>query len=668
MTDILAQARKDFDRVEAHESVNRMDAREDIQFGRLSIQWPEKIKKARELKGRPCLTINKLAPVIRQVVNDARQNRPSINVLPKDSKADPETAKVISGLIRNIEQSSNADVAYDTAIDHAVSGGFGYWRIDLDYSYSSSDYESVGLELFEQDICIKRVANQFAVYGDPDSSAADSSDWMKAFVIETMTHDAFKAKYPKAKISDFSNASWDICSGKWKTEEDVMVAEYWVRTETTEMVIAVDTGEGSEPVVMKQDAYKPEMGAIVSKAPRPVKCYKVKQYLITGVEVLEENEWPGSYIPIVPVYGDEVNFEGSRYFRSLIRDAKDANQMFNYWRTKATEAVALAPLAPFIGRKGSFDSDAAKWATANTEAHAFIEYDGAEKPQREPYAGVPAGALQEAMNASDDIKAITGIYDASLGAKSNETSGRAIMARQREGDVSTFHFIDNLTRAIRHTGKIIIDLIPKVYSTERMVRILGEDGTPETRVINPSEETMAKMQGEAMTRLHDVRVGQYDLAVTAGPSFTTRREEAATQMIELIRAYPDAAPVIGDLLAKNLDWPGATEIAERLERLVPPNVKDEEGNLPPEVQEQLQQMSAALQEMGKRLQEAEGKYDLEQQKLAIEQYKAETDRMTAVAPAFGPAEIQAIVIQTLNDLANPELPMEGQATGMDLAA
>lgn len=658
---ILKEARKAFDRAESNESVNRTDAREDIKFGRLSIQWNETVKEAREGKGRPCLTVNKLAPVIRQVVNDARQNRPSIKVLPKDSKADIETAEVMSGLIRNIEASSNADVAYDTAIDAAVSGGFGYWRIDLDYTYSGSmdDLEKAGVEAFEQDILIKRIANQFSVFGDPDGTQADSSDWNKAFIIENMTHEAFKRKYPKAKNDDFTSSVWAVCSENWKNDETVMVAEYWKREESTEMVVGVQTE--ADVVVMRWKEYEadPTVGEVVTK-PRAIKTHKVTQYLLTGLEVLETNEWPGCYIPIVPVYGDEVNFEGKRYFRSLIRDAKDANRMFNYWRTKATEAVALAPIAPFIGRVGSFETDAAKWATANVEPHAVLEFDGPERPTREPYAGVPAGALQEAMNAADDIKSITGIYDASLGARSNETSGKAIMARQREGDISTFHFIDNLTRAIRHTGKIIIDLIPKVYSTPRIVRILGEDGTPETRQINPDDGMQQEMEDERgkIVKLHDVRVGSYDLAVTAGPSFTTRREEAATQMIELIRAYPDAAPVIGDLLAKNLDWQGADEIAKRLEKMLPPGMRDEEtGNIPPEVQQQVQQLSEALQEMGRRLQDAEGKRDIDAQKLEIERYKAETERMTAVAPAMGPQEIQAIVLQVLQDMMTPnDLP------------
>lgn len=674
--DILKEAIAAFERAEANESENRKLAQSDVEFARLSKQWPDKVRKQRELEGRPCLTINKLGPVIRQVVNDARQNRPSIKVIPSDSKADPETAELMSGLIRNIEHTSNADVAYDTGIDASVSGGFGYWRVNLDYAYGGSpdDIESAGIELFEQDIKIERVANAFSIYGDPDSSEADSSDWNCAFVVDRIPIKDFKRRFPNAKKSDFTNSAWDVATGLWRTDEDVMVAEYWKREEATKLVVAVqlpDNGEDPGDVIVvdaKELAKNPDMGTPVTQM-RPIKCHKVTRYLMTAVEVLETTPWPGCYIPIVPVYGDEVNVKGTRHFRSLIRDAKDANQMFNYWRTTATEMVALAPRVPFIGPKGSFQTDAAKWATANSASHAYIEYDDkGAPPQRQPYPSMPAGAIQEAMNASDDIKAITGMYDASLGAKSNETSGRAIMARQREGDVSTFHFIDNLTRAIRHTGRIIIDLIPKVYSTPRIIRILGEDGTPERKPVNGAQAEGQEEGDENINCIHDLRVGKYDLVVTAGPSFTSKREEAATQMIELIRSYPDAAPIIGDLLAKNLDWPGADEIAERLKKMLPPQAHDEEGQIPPEVQQQIEQMGQALQEMGKRLQDAEGKRDIEEQKLSIESYKAETERMTALQPAMTPDVIQAIVLQTLQQLTSlndlPEAEGADGPTGM----
>lgn len=678
--DILKDALEAFRLAEESEQENRADALEDIRFSRLNEQWPEAVKQQRELEGRPCLTINKLQPLIRQVVNDSRQNRPSIKVHPADSKADPETAEVMSGLIRNIEQSSDADIAYDTAIDSAVTSGFGYWRINLDYAMgaiSEDELSSVGAAAFEQDIRVRRIANPFTVFGDPYSQQADSSDWNQAHIVETLTRDQFKAKYPGAQETDFDSKQWTDCGAPWKDGETVQIAEFWKREQQVKQAVAIQLGDenSSEPVVMyveefeKQRALIEAAGGYLIGRPRAVKCYKVRQHIVSGAEVLETVDWAGSYIPIVPVYGDEVNVEGKRYFRSLIRDAKDAQRMFNYWRTTATELVALAPRAPYIGKKGAFNTDAAKWATANTSSHPYMEYDGAEAPQRQPFTGVPAGMLQEALNAADDIKAITGIYDASLGARSNETSGKAIMARQREGDISTFHFIDNLTRAIRHTGRIMIDLIPKVYSTERIIRILGEDGTPEAIKVNADKPEMEGADdAKEVMRIHDLRTGRYDLTVTSGPSFTTRREEAATQMIELIRSYPDAAPIIGDLLAKNLDWPGADEIAKRLEKMLPPEARDTEGQLPPEVQQQLQEMGQAIQELGQRLHEAEAKREIETRKLDIEEYKAETERMTAVAPAMDPNEIQAIVIQTIRDLMTNELPQEGAAPAMDLAA
>ncbi len=313
-------------------------------------------------------------------------------------------------------------------------------------------------------------------------------------------------------------------------------------------------------------------GVSVVGRPREVLSHAVKQHVLTGAEVLDTVDWAGRFIPIVPVLGDEVFLEGRRHLRSLVRDAKDPQRMFNYWRTTSTELVVLAPRAPFIGPKGAFKSDADKWATANTDCHAYIEYDGQVPPERSSFAGVPAGALQEAMNASDDIKSILGLFDASLGAASNENSGRAILARQRR-DASTFHFIDNLSRAIRHAGRIMIDLIPQVYSTPRLLRVLGPGGETSTVAVNQPAQTSPGAAAAPLQAVFDLSVGKYDLTVEAGPSFTTRREEAASQMIALIQAFPQAAPVLGDLLAKNLDWPGAEEIAERLKMLLPPQLQ-----------------------------------------------------------------------------------------------
>jgi hypothetical protein len=370
------------------------------------------------------------------------------------------------------------------------------------------------------------------------------------------------------------------------------------------------------------------LGVTVVGRPRQAASHKVTQRIVSGAAVLETVDWAGRFIPIVPVWGEELMVDGRRRLRSLVRDAKDPQRMFNYWRTTSTELVALAPKAPFIGRKGAFETDSAKWATANVKSHAYIEYDGPEPPMRQGFAGVPAGALQEALNASDDMKAIMGLHDASLGARSNETSGRAIMARQREGDVSTFHYIDNLSRSIRHAGRILLDLIPKVYATARVVRVLGADGAAKSVGVAPGAQGGEQLK--AIGRIYDLGAGRYDLTVRSGPSFTSRREEAATQMIELIRAYPAAAPVMGDLLARNLDWPGADEIAARLQALMPPQTR----GMAPEVQAakaQLGQLAQALAAAKAEIEALKQDRSHAARKLEIEAFEAETNRLRATA-------------------------------------
>jgi len=615
--DLLSDAKEAFELVQAHESENRIEALDDLRFARLGEQWPPKIAKQRELEGRPCLTINRLPAHIRQVVNDGRQNKPAISVHPVDSKSDPETAEIFNGLIRQIEQSSDADVAYDTALDFAVTCGLGYIKVNTRYAKDDG---------LDQDICIERVSNPFAIYGDPNSTGADSSDWDTAFEMDTMSLKAFEARWPKAEPTSFDSTGVD--KSKDVEQSSVNVAAFWRREQDTKTIVFLSDGQA-----LDEDVYEAQKGlfealGITVGGQRQVASHKVTQYLLSGGDVLETVKWAGKYIPIIPVYGEDVNIEGKRYLRSLVRDAKDPARNFNYWRTAATELVALAPKTPFIGRKGAFETDAAKWATANTESHAYIEYDGSEPPQRQPFVGVPAGALQEALNAADDMKAVMGMFDASLGAKSNETSGKAIMARQREGDVGSFHYIDNLSRAIRHVGRIVVDLIPHVYSVPRVIRTLGPQGEQKEVVVAPQADHQslppemqavaqkqaqmaAKAQQEKAEQdeqvaeiksIYDLTAGKYDVTVKVGPSFTSQREEAATQMIELIRAYPDAAPVLGDLLVQNMDWPGADKVSERLEKILPPQISGKGNPEADQVKAEAQEVIKGITQQAEQIQ------------------------------------------------------------------
>jgi hypothetical protein len=611
---VLQRARKRFAAAKAAWDENRRWYREDIEFALMGKQWPDEAIALRG-KDRPMLVINRIPSFARQVVNDARQNKPSIKVRPADSQADPHTADIYNGLIRNIEQSSNAEVAYDTALESAVYGGFGFFRVDVDYSADDT---------FDKDLHIERIANALTVYPDPRGEAADSSDWRYCFVTELVPREEFEATYGDAADAHDWTADGDAGDdADWYEDDCIRVAEYWERVEVMRPVVLLSTGE-----VIGRDEYdkQPELwgGAQVVEQ-REVRSFKVRHYVLTGTAVLEEQEWAGRYIPIIPVWGVEVIDEGKRRFRSMTREVADAQRMYNYWRSAATELVALAPKAPWIGPVGSFDSDP-NWKTANTGTHQYLEYDpqpGQPGPQRQPFAGVPAGALQEALSASDDMKAIVGIYDASLGARSNETSGRAILARQREGDVSNFHWIDNLSRAIRHAGRVLIDLIPAVYDRERIVRVLGEDGSPRTVAINgpdPDDPTRP---------VYELARGTYDLTVDVGPAYTTKRDEAANFILETMRANPATAPLLMDVLARNLDIPEADTVAKRFKAMLPPPIaaleqQQEAGGKPSEefLAQQLAQAQMQLQQMQQAMQQMQQQQAAEMQKVEIERQKA----------------------------------------------
>lgn len=638
--DILQDALEKFETAQEAESENRETALEDLKFARMGDQWPEFIKEQRKKELRPCLTINKLPAFVRQVVNDARQNKPSIKVLPVDSGADPKTADIINGLIRNIEQASNADVAYDTATECAVTMGFGYFKIDVDFAHDDT---------FDQEIRINRIGNPLSVYGDPASTAADSSDWNCAFETELLPIKGFERQYKGAEKSNWEGG-YDGLKPPWREGEEILLANYWYREEVEKKLLLLSDGRAVLEEVFTQPHENGFSLADIAAAAgitvvqeRMTRTHEVKVCKLSGAEVLEKVDWAGKYIPIIPVYGDEINVEGKRHFQSLIRHARGAQEMFNYWRTAATELVALAPKVPWVGPQGAFDVDK-NWESANTQSHPFLEYDKTkgDAPTRIPLdSGPAAGALQEALNASDDMKAILGIYDASLGARSNETSGRAIMARQREGDVSTFHFQDNMVRAIGHAGRILIDLIPHVYSGARIVRVLGEDGSAEAVPVN--QGFMMNEAGQPVPAppetpedqyagVYELGAGKYDLTVQAGPSFSTRREEAAYQMTEMIRAFPDAAMLIGDILAKNLDWPQADEIAERLKAWQ----QSQGGADPKEIErmtEELTQLKAAHEELKAEKETEWAKIRAEAvdegEKRNIDWFKAETDRLKA---------------------------------------
>jgi len=629
--DFLAEVREKFERATESEEDNRKRARENIKFSRMREQWDDRVKKDREACGLPCLTFDHTNIFVRQVVNTARMNRPAITVVPADSGADKETAEIMSGLIRNIEVSSDADIAYDTAIENAVAGAFGYFRINLAYTSEDS---------FDKDITIEAIPDAFTVYGDPDAESVDASDWNCAFIVKRIPEDDYKRDYKDASKADFADLK--ELGSPWYDDDGVAIAEYWHREQVTSQIVAL-----SNDTVVKLSEYEErakEYAAMVPSVtivgkPREVKSHKVTQYIVNGVEVLETVEWPGKYIPIVAVYGDTVVLEGKRHFYSLIDGAIDAQRNHNYWESCITGAIALAPVSPFIGPEGAFDAAPEKWANINDPSIATVEYAGPVRPSREPPPAYQGAMIERAQTAIAEMKAIIGLHEPSLGERSGADSGVAIRSLQRQGDVATFHFLDNLTRSIRHAGRILLDLIGKVYTTPRVLRVLGEDMQPQVVQAAPQEMQQemlikAQMRGQEIARIYDLTAGKYDLVVKAGPSFGTQREYAQAEIVEIIRAFPDSAPILGPMYLENSDWPGATEAAEQLKALAAGQMGGEQPQgSDPQLMAQMQQMAQQLQALAQENEALKRGEMLKAEELRIKGFEAETRRFEAQAKA-----------------------------------
>ncbi|MTI10197.1 portal protein [Curvivirga aplysinae] len=563
----LKDMRERYSRAMDFDRENREEAREDLEF-RIGgeYQWPEEARRAR--KDRPMLTINRIPQYVRQVTGDIRINRPAIKVNPVDDQADKEIAKVLTGLIRNIEQKSRAKNAYVTAAEHAVICGLGHFRIIKEYADDDS---------FDQDLRIQRIDDPFGVVWDPDAKEITKEDAQYCFIPSRLSMEAFKAQYPKASLVGFETENHDY--GDWVNIETVRVAEYWFKEKHKKTIVMLSTGE----VVHKETIE--QLGALDTVQiiqERVVDVEQIKMCIVNGAEVLDgPHDWDGKNIPVIPVVGEEVTMGNKVHRHGIVRNAKDPQRLYNYFRTIGAEMLNDQPKAPYIVAEDQVKDFKDFWANANQGSKPFLPYkpvDNAPPPTRERPPDIPAAMLQESALASDDMKSTVGIYDAALGARSNETSGKAIQARQQESDIGTYVYMDNLSIAISYCGQLLIDLIPRVYDTGRIVRILGEDDTEEFVSVNQTEIDAAT---GAEIVMNDLSVGKYDVTVTTGPQYSTKRMEAADGMQALIQSNPQMMATIGDLLFKNLDWPGADEIAERMKKTMPPELVGEEGEQAP---------------------------------------------------------------------------------------
>lgn len=652
---------------------DRKRYRDDVEFASGDGHWPESIKAERERDGRPCLVVDKLGQYIRQIVNDSRQNSPAIKVRPVDDEADIETADIIQGIVRHIEDRSNAQSAYDTALECAVKGGMGYVRVLTEYAHERT---------FDQELCIKRVRNPLTVWLDPDHQEPDASDIRYAFVTEDLDKEDYEATY-----GDENPLNFDSDAGKYGdwVGDKVRIAEYWwIEKENKTLHLLADGGTATdEEIALFVEQTGLPAPEIIESREIPHKV--VKWCKINGAEYIREpQEWPGKYIPIVPVWGNEEDIDGELRHTGLIHNAKDAQRLYDYSRSAFAERVALTPKAPYIAAEGQIEDYEDEWTTANQVNYSVLRYKPVDNsghpvppPQRQQAHDIPAGFSQDMQLSEHDIQAAIGMYAASIGQPSNEKSGRAIMARQREGDIATFHYHDNLARAIKHIGRVLVDLIPKIYDTKRVVRILGVDGSAETVQLDPSLPAPSAKLGTKT--IYNIGIGTYDVTVSVGPSYTSRRQEAADAMIEMTQSNPAIWGTHGDLITKAMDWPDADQFSERFKLLLPPQIQqaEKEGEeVSPEVQnviaqaqqaiaqrdQALQQSMAQMQELMAKVQELQQgllvKHEANQiqaRKAEIDAYEAETRRIAALANAEAKdkdlqIKVEQLVSQRLDQL------------------
>jgi hypothetical protein len=672
---IVKEAKERFARCEDAESEFRKLFVEDMKFANgdpdNNWQWPDRIRQSRDGDARPCLTINKVRQHNLQIINDAKQNKPSIKTLPVDGQADVQIAKILDGIMRHVEYNSHAEIAYDTATEFAVQGGLGYWRVITDYAHDGS---------FEQEIFIRRVKDPLCVYLDPDIQSADGADAKFGFVFEDVPKEEYEAQYPEedpASVTFPMEATGD----PWLEKDHVRVCEYFYRAEKKDMLINHPTQGPMKLSAVEDPDERKALLSDESVKKREITEPHFKWCKIAGDKIIDRKEWPGRYLPIVRVVGEEIVINGKVERKGHTRNMKDGQRMYNYMTSANVEYIALQTKTPYVAPAEAIEGYEDEWANANKDNKAILPYNSRDeqgneipRPQREqPPVGASA-YLQAMQTAQQELMMTSGQYQEQFGAPSNADAGVAIAARQRQGDKATYHFIDNVARAIRYTGRIMVDLIPKVYDKQRVVRIVGEDGSEDFAQLDTDQpHAVGDQQGNAQQApadnsklsaeqaaqlIYNPGIGRYDVTVEVGPNYETRRQEAFHALTQIMSQDQELMKVAGDLLFKAADFPMADEVAERLHRTIPAAILGE-GPTPAEqdMEDKMKQMGQMIEHQSAMLQEAQqGK---ESDELRIKAYDAETKRLQALGQPLDPhvvAHVATQVVMQMMQTGSPDAP------------
>ncbi|HQT76819.1 MAG TPA: portal protein [Rhodopila sp.] len=672
---IVQEAKDRLKRCLEWESMARKNFIDDYKFANADAengyQWPDTIRRARQIDQRPALTVNKTRQHCLQIINDARENKAAIRISAVGDGATKESADVFEGVVRHIEYISNAQDAYDTATSFQVQAGVGYWRVVTDYPDDKT---------FDQEIYIRRVKDPLTVVLDPDCNESDKSDARYGFIFEDLPRDLAEKRYAayKDKMTGGALGSSDA----WNTKDTVRVCEYYRKIQKADKLYSLPPEYPGAPETgsVRGSKLPPELKATLVDDPsiqsRDILTDEVEWYLIIGDEIAETRQWLGKYIPIVCVIGEETVIDGQLDRKGHTRALVDPQRMYNYWTSSAVEFVALQGKTPWVASQRAVEGLEDQWRRANLDNLAFLPYkdiDDQGQPIQPPTKPPPpqmAPAYMQGMQiAAGELQSVSGQYDAQMGQESNERSGISITNRQRQGDKATYHYIDNLAKAIRFTGRILIDLIPKIYDTPRVIRILAEDGEDDTIQINPGQQQALQVQQptqpmpqsaagnpqqQHVQRIFNPAVGKYDVVADVGPAFATRRQEAFNALTQIATQAPELMNVIGDLVFKAADFPMAEELAERLRNMLPPQALG--GPNPEQVamQQQMQQMQQAMEKVVQTLADERARRTTEEQQKAIDVYKAQTSRLD-VLKDIAPESLLPLIGPVIHDAVRQHL-------------
>lgn len=615
---VVNEAIKRWDLVSEWEANARERFLDDIKFANADAdngwQWPNAIKRLRDVDQRPCLTLNITRQHNLQIINAGKQNKQGVNVRATGNGATVESANVLKAIIRHIEYQSRAQDAYATAREFQIQGGIGWWRIVTDYIGGD------GADAFDQEIYLRRIWDPLSVYCDPDCQEKDKSDMNYAFVFDLLPEEDFKKAYPKyADLASLAplgvNTGADITSMK----QHVRVCEYFRRVRKKDQVISFIDPQTQGRKTIRKSKLAAEHTRAVLDAPlsriRDVWDNVVEWYLIVGEKVVDQTEWMGSYIPLICILGEETVIDGILDRKGHTRAMKDAQRMFNYNAASQVEFVAMQGKSPWVAPVAAIEDLEEYYRSANQVNHSVLPYKhiddegnpipGPTKPNPPMHAPAYQAGMDTAFN---QMMMTSGQWQNQMGMQGNERTGAAIKARQGQGDTATYHFEDNFRVGIVNCGRQLIELIPKIYDTKRVLQIQADDGTDMEIEIDPTarQAYLQEVQHnqEVVRRVFNPNLGKYDVEADMGPAWGTKRDETREAMALILTQAPGLTGIIGDLMLDSLDFDKAQEAAQRLKRMVPAQAL---GHGPSQAEQQLQQQVQSLSTQLAKIMEQYGK-------------------------------------------------------------